>query len=55
MWNPEYGIKGGSPYGGSCLPKDTRAFRGFARRHNLNHTLLDAVIRVNEEMGETPL
>ncbi|MCD6358374.1 MAG: UDP-glucose/GDP-mannose dehydrogenase family protein, partial [Dehalococcoidia bacterium] len=51
LWNPEYGIKGGSPYGGTCLPKDTRAFRGFARQHNLNHILLDAVIRVNEEMG----
>jgi len=53
IWNPEYGIKGGRPYGGSCLPKDTRAFRTFARELNLNHmVLLNAVIKVNEEMGE---
>ena len=53
MWNPEYGIKGGRPYGGTCLPKDTRAFRTFARDLGLGDmTLLDAVIRVNEEMGE---
>ncbi len=53
MWNPEYGIKGGRPYGGSCLPKDTRAFRTFTEELNLNRMLLlDAVIRVNEEMGE---
>jgi UDPglucose 6-dehydrogenase len=53
MWNPWYGIKGGKPYGGMCLPKDTRAFRTYARELNLNHMLLlDAVIKVNEEMGE---
>jgi UDPglucose 6-dehydrogenase len=53
MWNPEYGVKGGMPYGGSCLPKDTRAFRTFAQESNLNPMLLlDAVIKVNEEMGE---
>jgi len=53
MWNPKYGTVGGRPYGGSCLPKDTRAFRSFAHELNLNPMLLlDAVIRVNEEMGE---
>jgi len=53
IWNPKYGTAGGRPYGGSCLPKDTRAFRSFARKLNLNPmTLLDAVITVNEEMGE---
>ena len=52
MWNPKYGTVGGRPYGGSCLPKDTRALRSFARELNLNPmTLLDAVIKVNEEMG----
>jgi len=53
IWNKRYGTVGGRPYGGSCLPKDTRAFRSFARKLNLNPmTLLDAVITVNEEMGE---
>ena len=53
MWNPKYGTVGGRPYGGSCLPKDTRAFRSFAQKLNLSRMpLLDAVIRVNEEMGE---
>lgn len=53
MWNPNYGTVGGRPYGGSCLPKDTRAFRSFAHELNLNPMLLlDAVIRVNEEIGE---
>ena len=40
IWNPNYGIKGGRPYGGSCLPKDTRAFRTFARELNLNRMAL---------------
>jgi hypothetical protein len=35
--NPQYGIRGGAPYGGVCLPKDTCGFLGFAdgdrRRH----------------------
>jgi len=53
MWNPKYGTVGGRPYGGTCLPKDTRAFRSFAEELNLNPMLLlDAVIKVNEEMGE---
>ncbi len=53
MWNPEYGTVGGRPYGGSCLPKDTRAFCSFALQFNLSPMLLlDAVIKVNEEMGE---
>ena len=53
MWNPKYGTVGGRPYGGSCLPKDTRAFRSFAGDLNLSPmTLLDAAIKVNEEMGE---
>ena len=53
LQNPVYGTVGGRPYGGACLPKDTRAFRSFADELNLNQMhLLDAVIKVNEEMGE---
>ena len=53
LWNPKYGTVGGRPYGGSCLPKDTRAFRSFVQELNLSRMpLLDAVIKVNEEMRE---
>jgi len=53
IWNPKYGTTGGRPYGGSCLPKDTRAFRSFAHELELSRMpLLNATIRINEEMGE---
>ncbi len=52
MWNPEYGTKGGYPYGGNCLPKDTMAFESYARSKGLNMHLLRAVIGVNESMAE---
>lgn len=52
-WNPGYGIRGGAPFGGSCLPKDTRAFLTFARENNLDMPLLEAVVRVNDRMRET--
>ena len=29
-FNPEYGIRGGRPFSGACLPKDTEGFHGFA-------------------------
>jgi UDPglucose 6-dehydrogenase len=49
-FNPEYGIRGGAPYGGSCLPKDTKGFLGFAAAEGMGMPLLSAVIEVNEEM-----
>jgi UDPglucose 6-dehydrogenase len=50
MWNPKYGIKGGYPFEGSCLPKDIRAFLSFAKEHGWELPLLSAVIEVNERM-----
>ena len=50
MWNPSYGIKGGFPYGGSCLPKDTLAFESFARDRDIAVPILQKVIEVNERM-----
>ena len=50
MWNPGYGIKGGFPYGGSCLPKDTLAFESFARDRDIAVPILQKVIEVNERM-----
>jgi UDPglucose 6-dehydrogenase len=51
-YNPEYGIRGGAPYGGVCLPKDTNGFLGFAAQHQIEMPLLSAVIDVNEQMAE---
>lgn len=46
--NKEYGIRGGAPYGGVCLPKDTRGFLGFGSSRGLQLPLLEAVVEVNE-------
>ena len=53
MWNPDYGTRGGFPYGGVCLPKDTVGFLGFAEELGLSHLLpvLRATIQVNDEIG----
>jgi UDPglucose 6-dehydrogenase len=45
-----YGIRGGAPYGGVCLPKDTQGFLGFARERGVPMPLLHAVVRVNDSM-----
>ena len=51
MWNPLYGTRGGVPYGGACLPKDTVAFLQFARDLGMEHQLLEATISVNRRLG----
>ena len=50
MWNPLYGTRGGAPYGGACLPKDTEAFMAFCNAHGLEHKMLEATITVNEQL-----
>jgi len=55
MWNPLYGIRGGHPFTGGCLPKDTEAFQYFCKELGLRQHLLDATIRVNENMKESDL
>jgi UDPglucose 6-dehydrogenase len=49
-WNPKYGIIGGAPYGGACLPKDVRSFLTFAMNINVDMPLLSAVLQVNENI-----
>lgn len=49
--NPEYGIRGGKPFGGACLPKDTQGFLGFAAELGVEMPVLDAVIRTNESLA----
>lgn len=51
MWNPLYGTRGGVPYGGACLPKDTVAFMQFARERGFAHLMLEATIAVNEQLA----
>lgn len=52
MWNPLYGTRGGVPYGGACLPKDTVAFLQFCRERGFEHLVLDATIAANERLNE---
>ena len=52
MWNPLYGTRGGVPYGGACLPKDTSAFMQFAREHGFEHLMLEATIEVNQRLEQ---
>jgi UDPglucose 6-dehydrogenase len=42
----------GIGYGGSCFPKDLKAFRAVAREHGYEFRLLDEVMRINEEQQD---
>ena len=48
--NPDYGIRGDAPYGGVCLPKDTKGFLGLAEQIGVPMPLLSAVIQVNDAL-----
>lgn len=52
MWNPLYGTRGGVPYGGACLPKDTTAFLEFVRTLGMEHLMLEATIQVNKNLEQ---
>jgi UDPglucose 6-dehydrogenase len=49
--NPQYGIRGGAPYGGVCLPKDTCGFLGFAAGIGVDMPLLRAVVHTNDRLA----
>lgn len=49
-FNPHYGLEGGRPYGGVCLPKDTKGFIGYARELGLALPLLQATVEINTVM-----
>ena len=53
MWNALYGTRGGVPYGGACLPKDTTAFLQFAHEQGFDHLMLEATIEVNRRLEQT--
>lgn len=44
-------LQPGPGYGGSCLPKDTRALRMMGKEAGYEMKVIDAVIRVNEEQN----
>jgi UDPglucose 6-dehydrogenase len=53
MWNPLYGTRGGVPYGGACLPKDTVGFMSFCKEQGFTHRMLQATIEVNRALEAT--
>jgi len=52
-WNHEYGIKNFGPFGGTCLPKDTRAFLSWSDEElKKKMPMLWSVIKVNEDLKD---
>jgi len=47
----EWGIYGGRPFEGMCLPKDLEAFISFMRSKGTDLPLLSAVKQINERVG----
>jgi UDPglucose 6-dehydrogenase len=52
FWNPNYGIIGGRPFGGRCLPKDVRILQSFAEDVSTDMSILKAASLVNSKMEE---
>jgi GDP-mannose 6-dehydrogenase len=48
----EWGIYGGRPFAGMCLPKDLEAFISFMKTKGTDLPLLTAVKQVNERTGK---
>jgi len=45
-----YGIYGGRPFRGRCLPKDLEAFMSFVKDMRLNPKILDSVLSINRRL-----
>lgn len=50
FWNPGYGITGGQPYDGACLPKDVKGFLSFAKEFGFSMPILSAIESFNSYM-----
>lgn len=48
----KYGVYGGRPFKGPCLSKDLEALINFIKDKKLNPELLNAVVKVNDEIGK---
>jgi UDPglucose 6-dehydrogenase len=46
--NPLYGIRGGAPYGGACLPKEVAGFLGLGDALGINLPVVEGVSAMNE-------
>lgn len=46
-----YGIYGGKPFSGGCLPKDVEAFVNFVKSKGINPKLLEATLKINVQMA----
>ncbi len=51
----EYGTKAGRPFGGKCLPKDTKAFAAFLKTLNIEPDLLQATLDINDKVSKLPI
>ncbi len=47
-----YYLRGGLAFGGTCFPRDTKAFMTISRTHGLDPILMDSVERVNIEQNK---
>ncbi len=47
-----YYLRGGLAFGGTCFPRDTKAFMTISRQYDLDPILLDSVERVNVEQNK---
>jgi UDPglucose 6-dehydrogenase len=45
-------LQAGPGFGGSCFPKDTAAMADIARRHGYEFQIMEAVLRVNDDIKE---
>jgi UDPglucose 6-dehydrogenase len=52
LWNQYYGLEGGRPYDGRCLPKDAESFSEFAKNKGFDMRLLSSCINLNKIMEE---
>jgi UDPglucose 6-dehydrogenase len=45
-------LQAGPGFGGSCFPKDTSAMADIARRHGYDFQIMEAVLRVNDDIKQ---
>jgi len=48
----KYGVQGGRPFAGGCLPKDVEAFTRFLESLNLNPDILKVVLDINKDLAK---